>query len=101
MSKEISKKVFKSGLQKENVKKTRYDLIPYEILIRVANQFSYGAEKYGENNWRLGNKDETDIFKQSAFRHLFQWANGETDEDHAAALITNLMMFEWLNKNKK
>lgn len=91
---------FDSGLLKENVSKVRYDLIPHELLTRIAWQFTHGAEKYGVNNWRNGTVHESDIFKQSAFRHLIQWLSGQTDEDHAVAAITNIIMYEWINKNK-
>ncbi len=96
-------KIFKSGLKKEVTKeeKPRYDLIPVEVLKRIAARFEHGALKYGENNWRLGSKEEAKIFKQAAHRHLFQWANDEQDgEDHAAALLTDVIMHEWLTKHK-
>lgn len=97
-------RVFKSGLKKEvvAVEKPRFDLIPAEVLERVARQFAHGAKKYGENNWRLGKGEEIEIFKQAAFRHLFQWANDAKDgEDHAAALLTDVIMYEYLSRHKK
>lgn len=95
-------KTFESGLKKEVSDKPRFDLIPHELLERVARRFQHGMEKYGKDNWRLGNTDEEiDIFKQSSFRHLIQWENGlDFDEDHAAALITDVMMWEWLAHHK-
>lgn len=97
----IGKKVFKSGLIKNDVKKVRYSLIPFEVLKRVAEQFARGAEKYGENNWRLGSREESSIFRDAAYRHLVQWVNNlDQEEDHAAALIANVMMHEWINNNK-
>lgn len=96
-------KVFKSGLKKEVTKvlKPRFDLIPSSVLERVAAQFAHGAQKYGENNWKLGTGDEIEIFKQAAFRHIFQWADGKKDEDHAAALLTDVIMYEYLSGHKK
>lgn len=101
--KKIEHKKFESGLKKEvpKVSKPRFDLIPVEVLERIAKQFAHGAEKYGENNWRLGKGSEIEIFKQAAFRHLFQWANNVNDgEDHAAALLTDVIMYEWLKNHK-
>lgn len=102
MSKKESTIVFVSGLKKEKSDKPRFDLIPVELLERIAKQFAYGAKKYGENNWKLGKGPEIDIFKQAAHRHLFQWASDVKDgEDHASALLTDVIMYEWLKNHKK
>ena len=95
-------KVYSKGLKKEIHEKPRFDLIPVELLERIAARFAHGAKKYGENNWKLAEGSEKDIFKQASFRHLFQWANDVKDgEDHAAALLTDVIMYEWLKNNKK
>ncbi len=94
---EIEHKVFESGLKKEVNDKPRFDLIPVELLERIARRFMHGAEKYGANNWKLGRGEEIDIFMQAAHRHLFEWAAGKPDgEDHAAALLTDVIMYEYL-----
>ena len=82
--------------------KPRYDLllpegIPFneQLLTRFAALLARGAEKYTERNWeRASGQEEMDRFKASAIRHLMQWASGETDEDHAAAVMFNLMGYE-------
>lgn len=82
--------------------KARFDLIfpegvPYadQLLTRFAELLMRGAEKYGENNWQLANSaEEMNRFKASGLRHMIQWHCGETDEDHAAAVIFNLMAYE-------
>jgi hypothetical protein len=84
--------------------KPRYDLIPTQILTRWAELMCRGANKYGEENWRLASsEDEYKRFKASAFRHFIQWVNGEEDEDHMAAVMFNLAAYEWHTKikNKK
>ena len=35
-----------------------------------------------------------DRYHSSALRHLVQWINGEEDEDHAAAVMFNLLAYE-------
>src|SRR5690606_21266015 len=37
-----------------------------------------------------------DRAKSSAFRHFMQWFNGETDEDHAAAIFFNVQAVEYI-----
>lgn len=94
---------FDSGMQRDTEKgKARFDLIapldvPYEeqLLTRVAALLGRGAEKYTERNWEMATGDaELARFKSSAFRHFMQWLTGETDEDHAAAVVFNLLGHE-------
>lgn len=82
--------------------KARFDLlfpqgVPFsdQFLTRVAELMTRGAEKYGLRNWeKAGTVEELDRFRASAIRHLAQWIAGDTDEDHAAAVVFNLLAFE-------
>lgn len=79
--------------------KPRYDLIDEPMLTRWAELMARGAEKYGENNWRLANsEEELQRFKASGFRHFIQWIRGDTDEDHAAAILYNIAAAEYVKK---
>lgn len=76
--------------------------IAYEdqLLTRFAGLLERGAAKYGANNWQLADsEEELDRFRESGLRHMIQWACGETDEDHATAVIFNLMA--WENTKRK
>jgi len=71
--------------------------IPYDaqMLTRVAEHLRKGAKKYSPRNWEKGNTDEeAERARESALRHMMQWINGETDEDHAAAIISNVIFAE-------
>lgn len=73
--------------------------MPYneQLLTRWAELMARGAEKYGKRNWELAESDEElERFKASAMRHFMQWFLGETDEDHAAAVIFNLNAAEYV-----
>lgn len=73
--------------------------IPYneQLLTRWAELMERGREKYGSRNWELAcSEEELDRFKSSAMRHFMQWVTGETDEDHAAAVMFNLMAAEYV-----
>jgi hypothetical protein len=82
--------------------KPRFDLlipldVPYrhQFLTRVAELLGRGAEKYSDRNWeKASGSAELDRFKSSAHRHLMQWVAGESDEDHAAAVVFNLLAYE-------
>jgi hypothetical protein len=82
--------------------KPRYDLIPAELLKRLAELYARGSEKYGDDNWRLANgENEMKRFKASAWRHFIDWQNGwNTEEDHASAVVFNIFAYEWhVDKN--
>lgn len=98
---------FDSGMVRDTQDgKARPDLlfpagVPYsdQFIIRVAELLQRGAIKYSERNWESAEgQAELDRFKASAFRHFLQWYCGETDEDHLAAVVFNLMgahLVEW------
>lgn len=87
---------FASGMKRDTQEgKPRFDLIPRLMLRRVAELATRGAIKYGEHNWGLASsRDELIRFRAAAIRHMFQWADGDRTEDHAAAAIWNIMAYE-------
>lgn len=91
---------FPSGMRRDTDKgKPRYDLIDEPMLTRWAELMARGAEKYGENNWKLANsEEELQRFKASGFRHFMQWIRGDEDEDHAAAILYNVAAAEYVKR---
>lgn len=83
---------FITGMVRDTQKnKPRYDLIDRNFLKRWAELMARGAEKYGEDNWRKASTEaELNRFKASAIRHMFQYLEGDTSEDHAVAVAFNL-----------
>lgn len=86
---------YNTGAQRDNRDgKLRMSLIPQSSLERLMDRFLEGAEKYGENNWMFGMPviDLTD----STDRHLRSYLNGDTSEDHLAAVAWNafVLMFQ-------
>jgi hypothetical protein len=69
--------------------KGRFDLLPGHALTRLARHFENGAVKYGDDNWRKGMP--LNRYLDSAFRHLVKFMDGERDEDHAIAVVWNMM----------
>lgn len=86
--------VWETGAQRDMQSgKPRYDLMPVSSMRRVAELYARGAEKYGEDNWQKGIPLRSTY--ASLFRHLMQWADGETDEDHLAAVVWNALTLMW------
>ena len=96
-----TRKEYPSGFRRDTtVGKARYDLVPHEPLQRVAELMARGAEKYGEDNWRLAETtEELTHFKASAARHFNAWLSGVEDgEDHMAATVFNLFAHAEISK---
>lgn len=89
--------------------KPRFDLLfpknmLYEdqMITRFAALMARGAEKYTERNWEKARTDEElQRYYSSAMRHLVQWMTGEEDEDHAAAVMFNIMAGEYVKDRKR
>lgn len=71
------------------------DLVPPELIARIARHYYNGGLKYSPDNWKKGT-DERSLARnlRSLARHLFQWFRQEQDEDHLAAIVWNLITFE-------
>lgn len=96
---------FDTGMQRDTSSgKPRFDLIrplaiPYneQMLTRWAGLMERGARKYDPRNWeKASTQAELDRYKDSAARHFEQWLAGETDEDHAAAVLFNIQGAEYV-----
>lgn len=85
-----NRQTFETGSRRDtNDGKPRFDLISIPALERVAEVCRKGAQKYGAQNWRLG--QPVSRYYESGLRHLMQWAQGQNDEDHLAQAVWNLM----------
>lgn len=94
---------YASGMVRDTQEgKARFDLllprgVPYanQMLTRFAELMARGAKKYGDRNWeKARGEEELERYHSSALRHLQQWVAGESDEDHAAAVMFNVMAGE-------
>jgi hypothetical protein len=94
---------FSTGMRRDTQDdKPRYDLIDRVFLKRWAELMARGAKKYGEENWRkAATSEELTRFRSSAIRHLFQYLEGDTSEDHAAAVAFNLAGAEMVEEKMK
>ncbi len=73
--------------------KGRFDLIPPYALRRLAVHYENGARKYGDRNWEKG--QPLARYWCSANRHLLDYLEGKTDEDHLAAAAWNIFAIIW------
>jgi len=78
-----------------------YEKVSVMVIVeRYAALMMRGAIKYSEKNWmKAEGEAEYKRFRSSFCRHLKQYINGETDEDHGAAVFFNLNGAEYVFKN--
>ena len=89
---------FDTGAQRDIADgKLRMSLLPPAELKRVLKRYLDGADKYGENNWMQGMP--LSVYYDCAHRHLEAWWRGCDDEDHAAAVVWNILCAMWTEKN--
>lgn len=84
--------------------KIRVDLLPSESLFEVAKVLGFGADKYGEHNWRNGMAWSR--LYAAAQRHMMKWNAGETHdeesgENHLAHACVNLLFLLSYEKHHK
>lgn len=92
---------FESGMVRDVTEgKTDFSLIlDGPMFDRWAIHLTKGAQKYSKRNWMLAaGAGEYERFKESALRHFLQWYRGETDEDHAAAVMFNINGAEYVKE---
>lgn len=90
ITKDSGKRVdFETGATRDvNFGKGYYFCISPHAIERLAKLLERGADKYGVCNYRLGIK--LSRYVDSALRHLFQFLEGQEDEDHLAAVLFNI-----------
>ena len=95
------RKEFASGMVRDvTEEKTNWSLVADGVMLRRwAEHLTKGARKYAARNWMMArSNEERDRFRESAFRHFMQWYQGETDEDHAAAVFFNINGAEYVRE---
>jgi hypothetical protein len=78
--------------------KTQFALIPPQALKQVADVFTFGASKYGANNWRKDGKTTSHVRTYNSIqRHLNAYlacedADPESGFSHLAHACTQIMI---------
>lgn len=93
------RQTFASGMMRDTAAdKVRWDLVwDGPILPMYAEWLTEGAKKYKPRNWMLAcSVEEYERARQSLARHVAAYMAGETDEPHAAAIVFNLNLMEYI-----
>lgn len=108
ISTEEPRTVFPGGGVRDGraAEKPRFDLLfpklqPYELqlMTRWAEWMRLGAQKYADRNWEEFQSPEALAHAEASLgRHYAAFAAGRTDEDHAAAIVFNVMCIEYVKQ---
>ncbi len=84
--------------------KPRWDLLPFKVLEPVVQVLTFGAKKYGPNNWQLL-PDFKQRYTAAFLRHFVAWQSGEkidpeSGHAHIAHMICNLIFILWKEQNE-
>jgi hypothetical protein len=86
--------------------KPRWDLLPLSLIEETVQVLTFGAKKYGPNNWKQV-QDGFDRYYSALMRHIVAYKNGELyDQEsklsHLAHAMCNLIFLselqEWPNE---
>lgn len=88
---------------KNDCEKARTDLLPVVPLLGAATVFGFGAEKYGEFNYRGGIKHRR--LYGACLRHLFEWyerrdIDPESGLPHLDHALCSLMMLRQMTHER-
>lgn len=91
--------IFSDGDIKDDGNKTRWDLVPINALEGIANIFTYGAQKYNDDNWKKS--QHPDRYYAAAMRHLAEVRKGfdfdaESKMPHIDHALVCLIMYREL-----
>lgn len=81
--------------------KLRFDLIPTDMLRRLAWLYTRGAVKYWDCNRQKATGDDINSFKRSAWRHFISRMEWDYEEDHWIAVCRNIFAYEHLKSKQE
>lgn len=89
---------------KHDRQKLRWDLLPLEPVQDIVRILTFGAKKYGDNNWREV-ENGTERYYAAFMRHISRWRQGyrrdkETGRSHLSHALCCLI-FLWVFDKEK
>jgi hypothetical protein len=101
---EAVEQVIEPAGRKDDSEKLRWDLLPVSELEDIIGVLSYGAKKYGDDNWKSVTTPRRRYFA-AACRHVFAWWRGETFDPesglhHLAHAGCSLLFLVWFDKRE-
>lgn len=79
-------------------------LIPQKVIDALGSTLTYGANKYGKNNWK--NCPDISLYEDALLRHIGAWRRGEMLDSesglpHLHHALANLAFLIYLDAEKE
>jgi len=89
-----------------SVSKPMFAAITPKFLLGLANVLTFGATKYGRDNWKKCPANQLDLYWDALYRHINAHRAGEeldqeTGLSHLSHAACNLMFIQELTKGKR
>ena len=88
--------------KKYDESKLMWHLLPYDQLTKIVEVLTFGANKYGEDDWKhfVLKAQNQDRYFSAALRHLAAWKQGhkldeETKLPHLAHVVCCVLFIMW------
>ena len=91
--------------RKDDKGKLRYDLVPKGTWAKVVKVITFGANKYGDENWHMVVTDNPKRYYAAMLRHIEAWWSGEKNdpesgEHHLAHAVCCALFLMWGDDNE-
>ena len=88
---------------KDDKGKTKLSLIEPAFIVGLGDVLTFGAKKYGVNNWKNATKEDVNRYKDALLRHILAYLDGEkrdkeTNLSHLYHATCNLMFLDYLER---
>lgn len=96
--------IMRGDEKKKDHGKPMWDLLPYRQVAQIVDILTFGASKYGPNQWQAV-ENPGDRYFAALMRHLTAWKEGEEiDEESGKSHLSHagccLLFLMWFDDNK-
>ena len=91
---------------KFDTNKPKVSLVEPKFILGIAEILTFGAQKYGQDNWKEAIDDDIQRYKDALWRHQLAYMDGETTDpesgkSHLHHIGCNLMFLDYFDRQNK
>ncbi len=89
--------------KKDDGGKPRVSLVEPEFVLGTAKILTFGANKYGKNNWKTAKTEDIERYNDALLRHLYAYLGGEkidpeSGQPHLYHISCNIMFLDYFDR---
>ena len=91
--------------KKADAGKPMVSLIEPKFILGVSEILTFGAEKYGKDNWKTAKPEDIQRYKDALMRHILSYLDGEeldpeSGKPHLYHVGCNIMFLDYFDRNR-